>query len=218
MPSFFPKRKLISFILTTLGIWTAGGFLVYYFVVRDIKTLSQEILLKRQEVNQLDYNVKNFDQFSADYEKVAPDVSKINETILAQDNFITFIQKLEKIAEETGMKQQIDLQKQEEKTKRSSQEGEENKDSQSKNKEITRASYPGNLVYKLNLEGTFPNFVKYLQMLENLNYYTNPRLINFTLKSKETKMSGSSPEEAPPQADWIQALIEAEIYTTNISN
>ncbi|MFA4880762.1 MAG: hypothetical protein WC650_04040 [Candidatus Doudnabacteria bacterium] len=216
MSTFFPKKKLIIFILATLCIWAGGGLLIYYFVVRDIKDLSNEIVEKRQELNKLDYNASNFDKFSADYEKVAPDVSLINETFLDQASFIVFIQKLEKIAQETDMVQKIDLEKKET-PKKSAPSGEEGEDSKVKSKEAAPSRAVEPLVYRLNLEGSFPNFVKYLQSLENLNYYTNPRLASFTLKNKETKTPGS-PLDIEPQAELIQASIEAEVYTTNISN
>ncbi|PIU02039.1 hypothetical protein COT68_00050 [bacterium (Candidatus Torokbacteria) CG09_land_8_20_14_0_10_42_11] len=198
----FPKNKLIILILATIGLWLAGGFFTYFFLMRDIKNLNSAIAEKRRDLDQASYYSQNFARFSADYDKAALDAERIDEAILDQDSFIIFIQKLEKIAEDNNLKQEIDLGKQ-------AKAAESAADLKKKKEEKAVPSLPFlPVAYRLELEGAFPDFVRCLQAIENLNNYTNLRNVSINLKNEASKEG-----EARQRNDLIQAMMEAEVYT-----
>jgi len=199
----FPKNKLIIFIAATIMLWLVGGFFTYFFLMRDIQNLSSAIAEKRRDLDQTIYYGQNFARFFRDYEKAASEAQKINEAILNQDSFIVFIQKLEKIAQDNNLKQEIDLSKEAKKAESAAL---------AKKQKEEKAISPDALIpiaYRLELEGAFPNFVRYLQAFENLNNYTNLRAATINLGNKEIKEG-----EASQRNDLIQVVVEAEVYTT----
>lgn len=194
----FPRNKLIIFIAATIIFWLAGGFFTYFFLMRDIQNLNSAIAEKRRDLDQTIYYGQNFGRFSEDYQKVVSEAQKINEAILDQDGFIVFIQKLEKISQDNNLKQKIDLSKEDKAAESAA----------AKKKKEEEAVFPKPIVYSLELEGAFPNFVRFLQAVENLNNYTNLRSVSINLQNKTAEEG-----EASQRNDLIQAVAEAEVYT-----
>lgn len=193
-----PEKKLVLLILITLGFWSAVIFSVYHFIARDLKRLSAEIGEKRLKIAQLDYNAHNFESFAQDYQEVSKDIKDIEGVLLEEKEIIVFIQKLEKIAEENGLEQSISLKRQEEKEEKDEEEkeGKEKTEKKEPKKEELRP-----LLYRVDLGGDFPQIVRYIQALENLNNYTNINSLVLSLEQGKEK-----------EKNIVRAIIEAEVY------
>ena len=99
-----PPKPLLILILVILVAWVGCGFLVYQFLVLEIKELSSNLGLKRVELEQLNYNVMNFEYFADDYRKVAPQAARFEGVVFEEKDAIVFIRKLEGIAEAEQIK------------------------------------------------------------------------------------------------------------------
>lgn len=191
-----PEKKLVLLILITLGFWSAVIFSVYHFIARDLKRLSAEIEEKRLKIAQLDYNAHNFESFAQDYQEVSKDIKDLEGVLLEEKEIIVFIQKLEKIAEENGLEQSIDL-------KRPAEGKDEEKDEEGgkqEKKEPPKEMYHS-LLYRVDLGGGFPEIVRYIQALENLNNYTNINSLVLSLEQGKER-----------EKNIVRAIIEAEVY------
>jgi len=177
MRKFSPKQSLVTVILVVLLIWVGFGLAVYYFLASDIKKINQEFAEKKLDLAQLDYNARNLDYFISDYDKVKDDIAPLEAVIFGKEETIVFIEKLEKIAVDYSISQSIDLGTQTEEESPKGQKQEE-KPAQSK------SSAYEILDFRLELRGSFPNVVKYLQALESLNNYVNINSISLNLKEE----------------------------------
>lgn len=191
-----PEKKLALLILITLGFWSAVIFSVYHFIARDLKRLSAEIGEKRLKIAQLDYNAHNFESFAQDYQEVSKDIAAIEGVLLEEKEIIVFIQKLEKIAEENGLEQSIDLKRPAEGKDEEEKEGKEKTEKKEPPKEMFHS-----LLYRVDLGGGFPQIVRYIQALENLNNYTNINSLVLSLEQGKEK-----------EKNIVRAIIEAEVY------
>lgn len=194
-------KKLLFLILGTIITWLIVGFLTYRLLISDILNLSQSIGNQKISFAQLDYNSQHYQIFQEDYEKVFPDLKKIENVVLSDQEFILFVQSLEKIAKENNLAQKINL----EQVNASKSSSLNNEDlSTNKAKAVKKPTKPYSpLVFNIELKGNFPNLVKYVASLENLSSFPNLKYLTVNLKRSE--------KEGDPK-DQIQAMLQVEVY------
>jgi len=182
-----PKQSLLILIAVILVLWAVVGFVVHRFLASDIGRVAEEIQEKKTDLTQLDYNARNIEYLEKDYQKLEKDGLRLENAVFASGEAIVFIERLEAIAAEYNVAQTIEL-----------PEAETKKDKKNDKKDAEESNLAGLkvLVYHLELSGSFPDLVKYIQALEDLDNYTNLNFISLSLK-----------EEA-----GVIAVIEAEVY------
>jgi hypothetical protein len=219
MKNFWKKYKvqtvLTGYILL-LGIFIYGGI---FTAVKNIKAGADEIQKKiiNDEIDKK--NLDKIPQLIGDYEIFSSQEKNLN-VILQKESEVEFIQSLEDLAKETGNAISLKL---------IEEEGSPVKDSQGKApaKEKNQENIKSNLPYKdyiaiqLELKGGYPELMRFLKKLENMEYCTN--VVAFNLKKEEnlTEEKSNNPfigsanaliPEENQQKEILKSLIDLIVY------
>lgn len=159
-----------------------GGFLLLFFVMiflviipqfKGIKTNFQDLASKKEQIRAISKKEKDLFRFASMRTEVRNNFKKAQELFLASDVPVEFIDFLEK----TASSSKIDI-------KISSV------SSVQKDKEYPWPS----LVFHINAEGSFPNFMRFVEKIENNNYLTDIDSITIQrIEDNKTEMNISQP-------------------------
>jgi len=178
-------RILIILVLSVLAI-----FLIVYFIiiprVNFIKEKGEEIVERRQFLEEQYIKAKKFREDNQDMQLVDEDIDKLDEVFVKYDNDLEFIETLEGVALENNIDQKISL---------NSTKSEEEKDFEKIRLEISA-------------EGDFFNIMNYLIDLEILSYYIN---IN-SLDIYKLGSQGINNQEDLPNLSKVFCKIIADTY------
>lgn len=196
MKKFSTKTSVFLLLIITVVVWTGLGFGVYHFLVLDTKKLRAEIIKNDFEYKQLEFNAHNLHFFEEDFQKAEEDSFLIARMILAEEDAIIFIEALEEIASRYNLSQEINLREEEIPTRKEEEEDlEEVDEDRGKDEEDQEEITDGapreeeslqkiafkRLIFNLDLTGSFPDFVKYVQAVESMDYYPNISSVNISI-------------------------------------
>ena len=182
MKNFWKKYKVgvvsgIYFLI--LGIFIYGGI---FTLVKQIKNEADEIQKKIID-NEIDNkNLAKIPQLTGDYEIFSAQEKNLD-VILQKESEIEFIQSLENLAKETG--NEISLKLIEEESAQAKESQKKPTKAKGKEEEDIRSKLPfeNYIAIQLELKGGYPELMKFLKKLENMEYYAN--VISFDLKKEE---------------------------------
>ncbi|MDI6603243.1 MAG: GspMb/PilO family protein [Patescibacteria group bacterium] len=163
------KKKIIISIVFFLTLSILLIVFVIYPLFLEIKKISQDFLAQKQELIAFEKKAENLEKFKILFSEISPDLEKIDNLFVNPEIPVDFILFLEKISQDSGLSLKI---------------------SSGLPLKTEKDSWPS-LSFQLNLAGSFPNLVKFLEKLESNLYLieiqnlTITRLSETELKSKE---------------------------------
>lgn len=189
MKNFWKKYK-VGIILVSYSL-ILGGFIYggIFTVIQQIENEADEIQKKIIDNEIEDKNLAKVPQLIADYAIFAAEGKNLN-VILKKESEIEFIQSLENLAKETGNEISLKLIEEESSQAKDSQK----KATKAKGKDEAEISnslpFENYITIQLELKGGYPGLMKFLQKLENMEYYAN--VIAFDLKKEENQTEEKS--------------------------
>jgi len=157
------KIKIIISCLISASI--ALGLIYFVIIPLWIKNsnLSQQIeqqrALGKNKSHQQEYE-KIMNKIKSDYQAIAPKIKQISNALLSKDQAVVFIESLENLAASLNLEQDIVI-----------------SDQTKKDKQLTQ--------FKVNLQGDFPQIVRYSEAVENLPYIN--KIDQIYIYASETK-------------------------------
>jgi len=154
------NKKIFASISFSLLIFFLISFLIYP-LFQDIRNISKELNFKKRELILLENRISN----SEDFQKIKPDLKKIEDVFVEKELPVDFISFLENLSRESKVSIEISSLIQE------------------KEKDF--------LLFQIKSIGSFPNFLKFLEKIENSKYLVEIQNLNISrlspeeLKSKE---------------------------------
>jgi len=210
----YKTQLVLTGYLIFLGIFIYGGI---FAMVNNIKEKADEIQKKIID-NEVDKkNLEKIPQLMEDYATFSAESGNFD-VILSKESEIEFIKSLEDLAKETGNEINLKLIAEEnlpEKTKTAKE--------KDKKDIVGELPYKDYITIQLELKGKYPQLVKFMRKLENMNYYAN--IISIDLKKEEKKSEdnlSSSPfisadnAAAPTEKkkeEILKSLINLVVYT-----
>ena len=122
--------------------------------IKDIKKINQDIYKERVNLEKLYLRGQSLKKSREDYEKIKEEIKILNDVFYHQGEELKFITSLEQIANQHNIKQVINI-----------------KEVKKENEE-PEANYAAMRI-ELQLTGTFPNIISYLDKVQNMDSYFN---------------------------------------------
>lgn len=139
-------KKKIYALSGAIGIvFLIVVFWVVPFLIGQISQASSDLLSLGNDLDKIQEEQKNFGYLENEYQAIKPEVEKVSDVFVERGKAIDFIIALEKIAEQSGNRAEIQVMD-------SSQESTESID------------------FQVSLWGGFSNLVKFTAYLDNLDY------------------------------------------------
>jgi Tfp pilus assembly protein PilO len=177
------KLNTTQNIFIVLAIFFISILLIIYLLIfpsiNNIKNLRISIVNQKIDEATRISKEKNMDRLNEKLKKIEPELEQVKNIFLVRDRELEFITALEGIADKDNISQKINL----------------NTDTATNLQQIKK------IPITITITGTFQNFIKYLNDLENLRYYININTVN--LASTQNMSSG---------AETVTAQISALTY------
>jgi Tfp pilus assembly protein PilO len=151
------KNKIILSTSVLLVILATIIFFIIKPAMNEILKISKEIEMQREDLERKYQRGQSLKKLTEDLKVIEPQLEKLDELFIKRDESLKIITSLEKIAENNGVEQKINL----------SAQG-------------TKISDYQKIPIQIFSRGNFFNQTKYLTSLEKLNTYININLIEFT--------------------------------------
>jgi len=155
-------KKLYFLILLLALVDLLLAFFAFFFFLREIQKSSQDFLIAREKISSLTKEREDFGKIKIFYQNHQSDFEKIEKFFVDPDVPIDFISFLEKTAQDCQLQLKI------------------NSLIKNQSKENTMPS----LSFQLSLQGFFPNFLRFLEKIENGPYLVETVNLN-TQSAKE---------------------------------
>ncbi len=188
-----PKKK----IYTSLAIFGAVYLLLILFIVfplfRGIKKHSEELVSEREGLISLTNEIENLETSEKFYKANQANLEKIEELLINREVPIEFITFLEQNAENSQLESKISL-------------------LASGGKETD--PWPS-LSFQVLLKGSFPDFLKFLERLENGPYLTEILNLNIQKATKGSPQAlfSPSPESRELPLSEVNATLSIKVFT-----
>lgn len=158
-------------------------------LVDKIKALSAELKDRNDIVSS--YEAKSSDYLNwlrDEHTGLESGISKIDKSFVAPERAIDFILTVEQIAALTSNYQEI--------------------------KEISSAEEKNILSFQISLWGTFPNLIKFLAQLENIDYFIDSSSLQ-TTRIEERNLNTLADKGITVSAGDVKGILEIKIYAKN---
>lgn len=153
-----PKKKIIVFSIIFGTVSVALVCFVIYPLVKEIKNDSNEFIIVKRELVLSEVRARKFEQFKETYGKLEPDLEKIGQLFVDPGVPIDLIEFWEKTARDSELSISI-----------------------SPTSPRTAETAPWySMGFQMNLTGSFPNFLKFLEKIERGSYLVEVK--NLTVK------------------------------------
>lgn len=159
----FRNKIIILILLLIVGISLISLFVIRP-TVKDIKEISLAINQEKENLEIKYQKGQLIKKATENFEKAKPLRNKLLSVFIPKNKELEFITTLEKISQEYGVNQKIDL----------------------KTEEIKEEKSIKILPLQISLEGDFTQILKYLDKLRKLNYYFNISSLNFITDKEMT--------------------------------
>ena len=163
----FGKKNYISLILF-IGIFLGLVLFVVFPLVKNIKESSQQLLLEEEARLTFSKEIENFQNFKEAYQAVEPDLKEVESSFIIPEPPIEFINFLEKTAADSNILLEIS----------------------SVSPEKSEGKTWPSLDFNLQASGSFSNFSRFVERLENSLYLIEIYDLNMR------KSSGASDESS----------------------
>ena len=184
-------------IYTSLAIFGAVYLLLIIFIVfplfRGIKKHSEELVLERKNFASLINEIENLETSEKFYKVNQANLEKIEEILINREVPIEFITFLEQNAENSRLESKISL---------LAVGGKETD------------PWPS-LSFQVSLKGSFPDFLKFLERLENGPYLTEILNLNIqkAAKGSQKALFAPSPESREAPSSEVNATLSIKVFT-----
>lgn len=196
----FHIRPLIITVFCAL-LAAIIGVLVIIPAVRDIRNLNERIHTQRKALEMLYQRGQNIRTSSSEYENVKKDIPLLSSSFLTLGNELDFITALEAAAAEVGVQQTINL----------------DTAQYVPIEELPPESLSGPLARKvplrLDIVGTYAQFISYLQEIEEMQPYVNILTIYLANASRNAFVSAPTTNDGTTSsAPLIKISLTAATY------
>jgi len=153
------KIKIFANTCIVILIFLGLIFLNFRVLLGKIKKLSRSVEQQQLIIKNPDFQQKyqeQINQLKTDYEEIEPKLSLLNQSLLSREKAVDFIQILEQAASANNLKQEL----------------------------RALPETKNNLNFSLDLIGSFPQFLRFLEYIENIPYLLQTSKV--TIKALET--------------------------------
>lgn len=183
----YKKKTYLTLIISAIIIIALLLFLVGK-LVRNIKSSSSEILKTKSAVfSYKERSEKYLKDIKDAYAKVEPKISEINNAFVNPEKAIDFIVAIERVAAQTNNYQEI--------------------------REIASPDKKeGALYFQISLWGSFPNLIKFLAQLENMNYFVDSNSLQI-MRIDEKELAGFIDKGTIVSTGDVKSIINIKTHT-----
>lgn len=153
------KNKIFLSLMLLVLLSAAFLYLGHKYLVKEVETLSSELINTKKELNRFEVRNDGLLESRREYNNIKSEIENISKIIVAEDRIVDFIERVEKVAENDGVRLRI-----------SSNNKAEKKQSEQ--------SYISQKSFDLTAGGDFNSIMHFLYSLENFDYYINVENIN----------------------------------------
>jgi len=158
-----PRKKIYLSLITFGIIFILLIFFIIYPLFSKIKGLSGDFTKERGKLILFEKEIENLKEMESLYKKYQPNLEKIDKLFINPEFPIEFIAFLEKNAKESQLVIEI---------------------SPASKKEIKTDPWPS-LFFQISLFGSFPNFLRFFERLENSSYLVEISNLNLKKLTEE---------------------------------
>ncbi|MDO8663229.1 MAG: hypothetical protein Q7K28_00090 [Candidatus Wildermuthbacteria bacterium] len=162
------EAKIKIFLIVFLTAGACFSIFTIYSLQREIQNSSQQFISQRQASLALDSKIKSLAEFNDRYQKLSPDLEKANALFASAELPVDFIRFLEKTSSDSGVTIKI---------------------SPSAPAKASRDLWMSS-VFHLVSNGPFPNFLRFLEKLENSQYLIEIQDLSIAKLSEAELKSG----------------------------
>ena len=182
------KKKIYLTLIISAIVITALLLFLVVPLVNKIKSSSREILkTKSAALSYKERSDKYLKDIKDEYTGVEPKILKINNAFVNPEKAIDFIVAIEKVAALTNNYQEI--------------------------REVTSPKKEeGVLYFQISLWGSFPNLIKFLARLENMEYFIDAKSLQIT-RIEEKELVGLTDKEITVSAGDVKSIINIKTHT-----
>lgn len=182
-----PKKKIILFSMFFGIVSLVLVFLVIWPLVKNIKRNSNEFIETRKEIILSKTKTKELEEFKNFYQKLNPDLERVSQLFIDPEVPIDLIKFWEKTAKDSELSISI---------------------SPISSKTV-EAEFWNSLGFQINLNGFSPNFLRFLEKIENSFYLVE--IQNLSIKKSEEKIN---PVEFASQLfNRVDAILTIKFFT-----
>lgn len=186
------RQKIYLTLIASAIIIIALLLFLVIPLVHNIKSLSGNLIEKKNTVESFkEKSDKYLKHLKNEYANLEPEISKINSSFIDPEKAVDFILAVERIANLTNNYQEI--------------------------REISSSKEKDVLSFQISLWGSFPNLIKFLAQLENMDYFVDSSSFQIT-KIEENELKGFVERGILVSADNIRSTINIKVYTKNDKN
>ncbi|MBU2028380.1 type 4a pilus biogenesis protein PilO [Patescibacteria group bacterium] len=216
----FWKKYKVQIVLAgyclMLGGFIYGGI---FTMIKHIRTEADEIQKKIIDDEVAKKNLAKIPQLMNDYTIFSSQEKNLN-VILQKESEVEFIKSLENLAKETGNEISLKL---------IEEEGSQSKNAQGKTKAKEKEGkdifsglpYENYITIQLELKGGYPELMRFLKKLENMEYAVNVMTLDLKKEKKQTEERSNNPfidsgsasiSAENPEGEILKSLINLIVY------
>lgn len=164
-----PKYNRIIIIFAAIIISLLILFIILLPTLKKIKQMTQDIYSQRVALEKLYLRGQSIRKSKENYEKIKDDIKQLENVFNYVGQELNFITALEKIAEEKNISQIINI---------------KNGGKESTKKPVNEDYHSIEVV--VNLNGNYNDLIRYLEAVQNLDFYFNINYLDFYYPSSKT--------------------------------
>lgn len=181
------QRKIYLTLIISAIIIIALLLLLVSPLVGKIKSLSADLIEKKSMIfSYQERGGEYLETLRGEYTELEPKILEINSSFANPEKAIDFILTMERVAFLTNNYQEI--------------------------KEVSSTKGENVLSFQISLWGSFPNLIKFLTQIENMNYFVDSNSLQIT-RIDEKELKGLSDKEIAVSAGDIKSIINIKTYT-----
>lgn len=153
------KSKIFFNLLLFVFLTATSLYVGQNYLVKEVEVLSGEIISTKKEFSKLESRNNKLIETRNDYDNIGNEIDNISDVVVDDDKIVDFIEKVEVIAAEDGVKLEIS--------------------SVADNKSVKdKGGYISQKLFSLKAAGDFNGIMHFLYSLENFGYYINVEDVN----------------------------------------
>lgn len=156
------KRNVLFRIIAAIAVLGLGIFFSFFFS-QKIDKIGKDLISKKQTIEDIQVRNERKTQLYNEYETAKPYLAQVNKFLYSETEIAKLLSALEKITEETGNQQQIQIKGA---TPYSAEQ-----------KEIDEVDYT------ITLSGNYDSFLNYCKKIEDFSYPIKIKNINLSISS-----------------------------------
>jgi|GEM_PF-6391920 len=205
------SKKVIWISLIIVVVVVIGGvFGLVVPVTKKVFSLKDELERNKLERQGVEKEIAERGKMTEAITAIKKQGEVLDKAIIKEETAVTFIEEIEKLAQEAGNKISIiPTSPPKKKSSKSKDEDEKQDNSKSKSSQSSGTSKNEEVYFNLKLEGSYSQFLRFLCQLENLGYVFNVESVSLLSKTKLEQ--GASLRDSRTEDKKPESVLESNV-------